>query len=84
MSPWLTWNIFLPHFAEESGVMALSLLLIWTRGLVHAQEGQRQSHSRMTLQHVGAVVADGVESQRARRLVNGFCRREEKNLMKTS
>lgn len=55
-----TWNVLLPHLRPQSGIVTLSFLLIRTRRLMHAQEGQGQGHARVGLQHIWTVVADGV------------------------
>lgn len=68
-SVFLTWNVLLPHLGPQRGVVALSFL-VGTRSLMHAEEGERQSDYRVALQHVGAVVADGVHRQRTGGLVD--------------
>lgn len=59
----LTWDVLLPHLSPQRSIMALSFFLIRTWRLMHAQEGQRQGHSCMALQHIRTVVADGVHGQ---------------------
>ncbi len=66
----LTWDILLPHHSPQRRVMALSFLLIRTWSLMHTQEGQRQSHSSMALQHIRTVVADGMQGQDTGRFVH--------------
>lgn len=69
----LTWYVLLPHLSPQRGIVALPFLLVRTRRLMHTQEGERQSHSCVSLQHIGTVVADGVHGQRTRRLVHRLC-----------
>jgi len=74
----LTWHVLLPHLGPQRGVVALALLLLLGAGqLVHAQEGQGQGQARVALQHIRAVVADGVHRQHARGLVHRLCGERE-------
>lgn len=66
----LTRDVLLPHLSPERGVVAFLFVLIGPRCLMHTEERERQSHSGVALQHVGAVVADGVHGQHARRLIH--------------
>lgn len=66
----LTWDVLLPHLSPERAIVALFLVLIRTRCLMHTKEREWQSHSSVALHHIGAVVADSVHGQCARRLIH--------------